>query len=357
MFKKIFILILLICVPLFLTGCIKINLGTGTSGTGGIFKSIDAGNTWEQKTSLLSQGKEKQNINKVNPTKMLFSLNDSQIIFLGTRENGMYVSFNGGDEWQNIFIPKGKINNIAIDPKSKDIIYVAYYNKILKIQNLKKELQEIFVENQENKFITSLAIDWNNPNKIYAGATDGTLLQSLNSGQSWNMIESFNKKNETKNKIEKILINSRDNRILYIVTTSAGIFKSIDQGKNWQEITLGLEKFTNGKNIFDVAFDSNKNEKIIVATMHGLIKTDNDGKTWQELKLLSLPGAMKIYSVAINPKNSQEIYYGTNGAIYKTNDNGITWIVKKMPTSDAIKILLIDPNTPATIYAGISKEK
>ncbi|MBI4652644.1 hypothetical protein HY750_00080 [Candidatus Kuenenbacteria bacterium] len=356
MFKK-FITILLICAPLFLTGCIKVNFGTGTSESGGIFKSIDAGNTWEQKTSLLSQSKEKQNIGKVNPTKMLFSLDDSQIIFLGTRENGMYVTFNGGDEWQNIFIPKGKINDIAIDPKSKDIIYLAYYNKILKIQNLKKDLQEIFIENQTNKFIASLAIDWNNPNKIYAGATDGTLLQSLNSGQSWNMIESFNKKNETKNEIKKIIINSRDNRILYIITTSAGIFKSMDQGKNWQEITSGLEKFTGGKNIFDVAFDSNKDGKIIIATMHGLIKTDNNGKTWEELKLLSLPGTIKIYSVAINPINSKEIYYGTNGAIYKTNDNGATWIVRKMPTLNAIKILLIDPKAPATIYTGISKEK
>ncbi|MFH1838414.1 MAG: YCF48-related protein [Candidatus Kuenenbacteria bacterium] len=355
MFKKILIFVFLIFIPFFLTGCIKINLET--DGNGGIFKSIDTGNTWEQKISLSSQNKEKQSIGKINPTKMLFSLNDSQIIYLGTKENGMYVSFNGGNEWQNIFISKGRINDIAIDPKNKDIIYVAYYNKIYKIQNLKKELQEIFIENQDNIFITSLAIDWNNPNRIYAGTNDGALLQSLNSGQSWNMIESFSKKNETKNKIEKILINSRDSRILYIITTSAGIFRSIDQGRSWQEITLGLDKYSGGKNIFDVVFDLNKEEKIIIATTYGLIKTDNGGKSWEDLKLLSLPGTMKIYSVTINPRNSKEIYYGTKGAIYKTNDNGFTWLVKKMPTSNAIKILLIDPKTTATIYAGIGSEK
>ncbi len=355
MFKKIFIFIFLIFIPLFLTGCIKVNFEKNEGGK--IFKSIDAGNTWEQKTTLLSQNKEKQNINNVNLTKMLFSLDDLQIIFLGTQNNGMYVSLNNGDEWQNIFISKGKINDIAIDPKSKNIIYVAYYNKIFKIQNLKQEMQEIFIENQENKFITSLAIDWSNPNKIYAGTSDGTILQSLNSGQSWNMIEGFNKKNETKNKIEKIVINSFNNRIIYAITTNAGIFKSIDQGNNWQEITLGLEKFTGGKNIFDVAFDSSKNERIVVATMHGLIKTDNDGKSWEDFKLLSLPGTIKIYSVAINPQNSKEIYYGTKGAIYKTNDNGNTWIIKKLPISNTVKILLINPETPATIYAGISKEK
>ncbi len=350
--KKIFIFIFLIFTPLLLTGCIKVNFEKNEGGK--IFKSVDAGNTWEQKTTLLSQNKEKQNINNVNLTKMLFSLDDPSVIFLGTQNNGMYVSLNNGDEWKNIFIPKGKINAIAIDPKSKDIIYVAYYNKILKIQNLKQEMQEIFVENQENKFITSLAIDWSNPNKIYAGTSDGTILQSSNSGQSWNMMESFNKKNETKNKIEKIVINSLNSRVLYLVTTNAGIFKSIDQGNNWQEITLGLEKFTGGKNIFDVAFNSGS---IIVATMHGLIQTDDEGKTWKDLKLLSLPGTIKIYSVAMNPYNSKEIYYGTKGAIYKTNDNGNTWIIKKMPTPNAIKILLINPKTPATIYAGISKEK
>ncbi|PKL72667.1 hypothetical protein CVV26_00145 [Candidatus Kuenenbacteria bacterium HGW-Kuenenbacteria-1] len=358
MFKKILTFILLMFIPLFLTGCIKVNFEKNGNGSGGIFKSTDAGNTWEQKTSLVSQNKkEKQNISRINLTKMFFSLDDSKIIYLGTKENGLFVTFNAGDEWNNIFIPKGEINDIAIDPKNKNIIYVAYYNKIYKLLNQEKKLQEIFIENQDKRYITSLAIDWKNPNKIYAGTNDGALLQSLNSGQSWNTIESFNKKNETKNKINKILINPYDNRIFYVTTVNAGIFRSGDQGKNWQDITLGLEKYAGGKNIFDIAFDPSKKEGFLLATTYGLIKTDDGGKTWKDFKLLSLPGTVKIYSVAVNPKNSREIYYGTNGAIYKTNDNGITWITKKLPTLNAVKVLLIDPKTPATIYAGLNKEK
>lgn len=358
MFKKIFTFIFLLFIPLFLTGCIKVNFEGSGSGSGGIFKSTDAGNTWEQKVSLASQDKkEKQNVGRINLTKMFFSLDDSKIIYLGTKENGLYVTFNGGDEWRNIFIPSGEINDIAIDPKNKNIIYIAYYNKIYKLLNQEKELQEIFIENQDKRFITSLAIDWGNPRKIYAGTSDGSLLQSLNSGQSWSAIESFNKKNETKNKINKILINPFDNRIAYAITANAGIFRSGDQGKNWQNITLGLENYAGGKNIFDVTFDLSKKEGLLLATTYGLIKTDDGGKTWKDFKLLSLPGTIKIYSVAINPKNSKEIYYGINGAIYKTNDNGFTWTAKKMPTSNAIKVLLIDPKTPATIYAGLSKDK
>jgi len=361
MFKKIFISILLICAPLFLTGCISINFAGSDGSSIGIFKSVNAGNTWEQKTFFVTssdkKNKGKQNIGRVNPTKILFHTNDSQIIYLGTKKNGLNVSFNGGDEWHNIFIPKGKINDIAIDPKNKNILYIASYNKIYKLFNQEKELQEIFTENQNQRYITSLAVDWGNPNRIYAGTNDGILLQSLNSGQSWNMLESFSKKNETKNIIQKILINRSDSRIVYAVTANAGIFRSGDQGRNWQEITLGLEKFSNGKNIFDIAFDLNKKESFLLATTYGLIKTDDEGKTWKNIELLSPPGTVKIYSVAINPKNSKEIYYGTNGAIYKTNDGGITWATKKMPTQNAIKILLIDPKTPATVYTGISNEK
>ncbi|MEK9129892.1 MAG: YCF48-related protein [Patescibacteria group bacterium] len=359
MFKKIFIFIFLLFTPLLLTGCISINFAKNGINEG-IFKSTDAGNTWIQKTFSVSptdkENKDKQNIGKINPTKILFSSNDSQIIYLGTNGNGLNVSFNGGDEWHNIFIPKGKINDITIDSKNKNILYVASYNKIYKIFNEEKELQEIFTENQEQRHITSLATDWNNSNKIYAGTNDGALLQSLNSGKSWNMIETFNKKNDAKNPIQKILVNPHNSQVLYVVTNNAGIFRSGNQGKDWQDITLGLEKFTGGKNILNVVFDPNKKEGLLLATTYGLIKTDDGGKTWKELQLLSLPGTTKIYSVAINPRNSKEIYYGTNGTIYKTIDGGTTWITKKMPTSSAIKILLIDPKTPATIYAGISKE-
>ena len=59
-----------------------------------------------------------------------------------------------------------------------------------------------------------------------------------------------------------------------------------------------------------------------------------------------------IVSIALHPTNSQILYVATNDAVYKSRDAGASW--ERFPSFSARRVttLAIDPQFPATIYAG-----
>ncbi len=59
-----------------------------------------------------------------------------------------------------------------------------------------------------------------------------------------------------------------------------------------------------------------------------------------------------IASLALHPANPNILYVATNDAVYKTRDGGPTW--EKLPifSSRRVTTLAVDPQFPATLYAG-----
>ncbi len=74
------------------------------------------------------------------------------------------------------------------------------------------------------------------------------------------------------------------------------------------------------------------------------------------LAVACLPGCQKdsesITSIALHPTNANILYVATNDAVYKSRDAGATW--ERFPSFSARRVttLAIDPQFPATIYAG-----
>src|SRR5262249_43740298 len=74
------------------------------------------------------------------------------------------------------------------------------------------------------------------------------------------------------------------------------------------------------------------------------------------LSLLMCLGCQKdseaIVSIALHPTNPKILYVATNDAVYKSRDGGQLW--EKFPSFSARRVttVAIDPQLPATIYAG-----
>lgn len=72
--------------------------------------------------------------------------------------------------------------------------------------------------------------------------------------------------------------------------------------------------------------------------------------------MLVLTGCQKdseaIVSIALHPTNSKILYVATNDAVYKSRDGGASW--EKFPSFSARRVttVAIDPQLPATVYAG-----
>ena len=59
-----------------------------------------------------------------------------------------------------------------------------------------------------------------------------------------------------------------------------------------------------------------------------------------------------VVSIALHPTNTNILYVATNDAVYKSRDGGGTW--ERFPSFSARRVttLAIDPQLPATVYAG-----
>ncbi|MBI2135480.1 hypothetical protein HYU06_00220 [Candidatus Woesearchaeota archaeon] len=91
------------------------------TGTGyGVFKSTDYGDTWKKINSGLET---------VETNTIALDPNDSDIIYLGTDDDGIYKSSDGGILWKKLPIsqlPKNYgVGDIVVDPRNSNVVYAA----------------------------------------------------------------------------------------------------------------------------------------------------------------------------------------------------------------------------------------
>ncbi len=91
------------------------------TGSGhGVFKTSDYGATWEK----INNGLE-----TVETNTIALDPSDPQVLYLGTDDDGIYKSTDGGTAWSKILIPqlpeRYGVGDIVVDPRDGDVVYVA----------------------------------------------------------------------------------------------------------------------------------------------------------------------------------------------------------------------------------------
>ena len=82
----------------------------------GVFKSTDRGNNWTQ----INNG-----LNSLETNVLAVDPNDSDVLYLGTDDDGIYKSINGGENWEKL-IPSASfgVGDIVIDPQNSNNVYI-----------------------------------------------------------------------------------------------------------------------------------------------------------------------------------------------------------------------------------------
>jgi len=290
------------------------NIMLAGAAKGGIFKTTNDGLTWNPVFDDFLQ---------LSISKIVYDPNNSDIIYAGTGDanisgypsvgDGIYKSIDGGDTWKRIGLTfKHVIADIYIAPQNSNIIYVASmgvpYERD-RNRGLYKSTnggttwrQVLFVS--ESAGIIDMDVDPNNPNTIYAAA--------------WNRI--------------------RNNTESLTKGTDAKIYKSVNGGGSWEQLTNGLPfgKFSR----IGLAM-SNQNSKKLYATYvdslhryHNTYKTIDGGETWTELEYNSEqinayggPGqdfGWYFGKIRVAPDNDDILYLlGVN--LWEVSENGENW--------------------------------
>ncbi|MEO7444037.1 MAG: hypothetical protein ABIT96_03970 [Ferruginibacter sp.] len=152
----------------------------------------------------------------------------------------------------------------------------------------------------------------------------------------------------------------------YFGSTGGGVWKTIDGGNNWKNIS---DKFFGGS-IGAVAVAPSDGTILYVGegehTLRGNVsegfgmwRTDDGGRNWRSL---GLKDTRHISRIIIHPKNPDIAWVGAIGhlfgpnterGIFKTTDGGKTWKkVLYINDQTGISDLVMEPGNPAVLYAG-----
>ena len=157
-----------------------------------------------------------------------------------------------------------------------------------------------------------------------------------------------------------------DANLFYFGSTGGGIWKTLDGGRSWDNISDGF--FGGSIGAISVA-ETDKNviyvgggEKTVrgnVSSGYGVWKSEDAGKTWISS---GLEKSRHISRIAIHPDDYLTVYAAVMGnlyksspdrGVYKTVDGGKTWkkILFSNDHSGAVDFKL-DPNNPRIMYAS-----
>lgn len=345
--------LLFLIIAVSLSGC-AFDIKTKGGSDGGLFISNDHGDTWLQRSSYSSaycqDSTTNQSFKELDVTAMAQDEQDTKAIYLGTEIKGVLFSYDQGLSWSSALAEIGQVNDIKVSPKYSCTVYAAISNRVYKTMDCSRHWTYKLIETQfrPNDLITSLAIDYNLPEIVYAGSSGGGLFISRDAGVSWTPVNFF------KDIIMSVLVNRSNSNVIYVGLKNSGIFRSADGGKTWNQLLdeQVIQKYPEVTKYRVLIVDPTVADGLIYASQYGILRSANGGTTWRALKLLTPPGSTVIHSLAVSPKNGDDLYYGIATALYRTRDSGKTWETRNLPSSRVARFLLADPQDEGLIYLG-----
>lgn len=355
---------------------------------GGIYKSIDAGLTWNSMTDgvdllfspltvqflkldvssnlyVIASGSQSGEIfknhdgnwsvisgNIKSPVYCIeIDKNNSKNIYAGTA-NGLFRTDNGGDTWSSINngLPADVYKYIAIDPQHSEVIYVGFSNNGIYKSTNNGLSWTLITSDPVMKNIETIIVNPNNSQVVFSviniNYEDGkSLYKTSDGGNSWSKVLELNLPDHMSSPwhYSAITFNPLNPQILFAASFGK-VFKSIDGGNNWTAIDVS-----------DIEVNSvivnPTNAQIMYVGTHGngVYKSNDGGTTWINRSV----GMRAVYSISPRSldidSNNGYIYSGSVAYFYLSVDKGRTWIKKKFP-NNGVKTLLTNPIEPGFVY-------
>ncbi|MFH1192209.1 MAG: hypothetical protein V1655_01915 [bacterium] len=350
--KKITLILSFFLMSFLVVGCVQVETN---SDFGGVFRSVDKGETFLQKSLLATPLASLQSIGNVSVTTMELDPQDSSALYIGTLNSGLYYSYDMASSWQKArSLGDMAIHSLEVSPDNKCRIYAASYNKIFMSKDCNRTYKEIYNDPRSAVIFKELIIDPSVPARIYAATSFGDILRSEDSGTAWMNIYNLG------SEIIDIVIPKDNAEIMYVATKKA-LLKTENNGVNWTNIGNDFDKLAGVAGSMDIreilSIDGKNGNSIMVLTNKNIFKSNNGGASWDNLRLVTPPGKVDLYSFAVNPKNEKEIYYATATSFVKSIDGGANWKSVVSPSLRLPYHMLADPADLNIIYLGMWKQK
>lgn len=134
--------------------------------------------------------------------------------------------------------------------------------------------------------------------------------------------------------------------------TSAGVFKTTDDGLSWELANSGLE----GRNVSALAVNPSSPNTLFAGLLDALARSDDGGRTWQIIDA-GLVDPMVLSIVFVPGSFGQTILVAVHDeGVLKSIDGGASWSLETTGLEAlGLTALAVDPITPSIVYAGVEE--
>lgn len=276
----------------------------------------------------------------------IYTSQEGDSIYLATH-NGLFKKDVGNNSsnttgWTEVGNDKSDFMGFTINPDNKGVMYSSGHPQTG--GNLGFRISDDYGETWQkvSDVTTPTPIDFhtmttgNNPEIIYASSGMGdNIFISTDEGKNWTITSPPGRQ-----QVITLAANQSNSNNVYAATTG-GLFSSIDQGENWQqinnELTSGNDKMIAG---IEISSDGNTAYAFAVPNSAGqtesgfIIKSMDGGKTWTKTDG-QITGAVFVSKFAFG--NNGEVYVAVTqdsmetdvaSSVFSSKDDGKTWTLE-----------------------------
>jgi photosystem II stability/assembly factor-like uncharacterized protein len=308
------------------------------------------------------------------------------IVWVGTGEgnvrnsmsvgNGIYKSIDAGATWQHLGLEKTeRIHRIVLHPSDPNIAWVAAMGQawgqnadrgVFKTTDGGKTWTKVLYVN-ERTGAADLVIDPSNPNKLFAamweyrrwpwffnsGGPGSGLYVSHDGGANWKKYtEEDGMPAGNLGRIGVALARSNPSVVYALVEADkSALLRSDDGGRKWTSVNTETNVANRPFYYADIRVDpADPNRVYNVASLISL-STDG-GRSFRVL----VPFAKvhpDYHEFWINPNDPTHIYAGNDGGVAESNDRGVSWrFVSTLPLGQYYHVA-VDNEIPYNVYGGM----
>ena len=222
--------------------------GTGTPTPAAIFRSTDAGVTWERRPVEIAE--TCANVGTPRVTGIAIDPTDRRSVWVGLEVDGVRHSSDGGDTWAAVDggIPNLDVHNVAVSAGPPKTVFVVVNNDVLTSTDDGASGTSIGVrESFPLGYPRGITVQPGNPETVMLTLGDttpgstGTVMRSKDTGNTW---QSVSLPVEPNTAMRVVNIQPFDPQVVFAGSRYGYLYRSDDGGGAWTKLRRGFSEIS-----------------------------------------------------------------------------------------------------------------
>jgi len=330
----------------------------GATG-GGLWKTTDGGTTWAPVTDgqIASSSVGAVAVAPSNPDVVWVGMGETQLRGNVMQGDGVYRSVDGGESWYRVGLDDTQaIGRIRVHPFDPDVAWVAALGHpfgtndqrgVFRTRDGGRSWQRVLFRNERTGAV-DLAVDPGDPDILYAtlwevyrrpwklwsGGPGSGLFKSIDGGDSW--VELTRNPGLPAGVLGKITVAvGADSRTVYanFEAEEGGLYRSDDAGATWRHVNGDRDLWQRSFYFLRLTADPVDPESIWVMSFELEHSTDG-GRTFRPIRT---PHG-DHHDLWIDPADPTRMINANDGGANVTTNGGATWTEQDYPTAQIYRV-------------------